>query len=276
MSARIFPIGVQDFEKIRKDGYLYIDKTALVYQLAKTGSYYFLSRPRRFGKSLLISTLETYFRGKKELFKGLAIEKLEKDWEEYPVLHLDLNTGLYDSAERLLFVLEDALHRWENLYGTSVSEKTPELRFMGVIRRAYERTGSRVVILVDEYDKPLLQAIGNPELQEKYRSILKAFYGVLKTMDGSIKFALLTGVTKFGKVSVFSDLNNLDDLTMRLMLPFAGSRRRSCVPVLMRISIRSLWRLSSPMRKPALRWPCITMATILRKIAWGSITLSAC
>ena len=220
MSARIFPIGVQDFEKIRKDGYLYIDKTALVYQLAKTGSYYFLSRPRRFGKSLLISTLETYFRGKKELFKGLAIEKLEKDWEEYPVLHLDLNTGLYDSAERLLFVLEDALHRWENLYGTSVSEKTPELRFMGVIRRAYERTGRRVVILVDEYDKPLLQAIGNPELQEKYRSILKAFYGVLKTMDGSIKFALLTGVTKFGKVSVFSDLNNLDDLTMRA--PYAS------------------------------------------------------
>lgn len=215
MSDRKFPIGVQDFESLRKDGYFYIDKTALVYQLAKTGRYYFLSRPRRFGKSLLISTLEAYFRGKKDLFKGLAIEKLEKDWEEHPVLLLDLNTGLYDSAERLLYVLEDALHRWENLYGTSVSEKTPELRFMGVIRRAYEQTGRRVVILVDEYDKPLLQAIGNPELQDAYRSILKAFYGALKTMDGSIKFALLTGVTKFGKVSVFSDLNNLDDLSMR-------------------------------------------------------------
>lgn len=214
MSDRIFPIGVQDFEKIRKNGYLYVDKTSLLYQLVKTGSYYFLSRPRRFGKSLLISTLEAYFRGKKDLFKGLAIEKLEKDWEEHPVLHLDLNTGLYGSAERLLYVLEDALHRWENLYGTSVSEKTPELRFMGVIRRAYEQTGHRVVILVDEYDKPLLQAIGNPELQDAYRSILKAFYGALKTMDGSIKFALLTGVTKFGKVSVFSDLNNLDDISM--------------------------------------------------------------
>lgn len=214
MSDRIFPIGVQDFESLREDGYFYIDKTALVYQLAKTGRYYFLSRPRRFGKSLLISTMEAYFRGKKDLFKGLAIEKLEKDWEEHPVLHLDLNTGLYDSAERLLYVLEDVLHRWENLYGTSVSEKTPELRFMGVIRRAYEQTGHRVVILVDEYDKPLLQAIGNPELQEKYRSLLKAFYGALKTMDGSIKFALLTGVTKFGKVSVFSDLNNLDDISM--------------------------------------------------------------
>ena len=215
MSDRIFPIGVQDFEKIRKNGYLYVDKTSLLYQLVKTGSYYFLSRPRRFGKSLLISTLEAYFRGKKDLFKGLAIEKLEKDWEEHPVLHLDLNTGLYGSEERLLYVLEDTLHRWENLYGTSVSEKTPELRFMGVIRRAYEQTGHRVVILVDEYDKPLLQAIGNPELQDAYRSILKAFYGALKTMDGSIKFALLTGVTKFGKVSVFSDLNNLDDLSMR-------------------------------------------------------------
>ena len=215
MSDRIFPIGVQDFEKIRKNGYLYVDKTSLLYQLVKTGSYYFLSRPRRFGKSLLISTLEAYFRGKKDLFKGLAIEKLEKDWEEHPVLHLDLNTGLYDSAERLLYVLEDALHRWENLYGTSVSEKTPELRFMGVIRRAYEQTGHRVVILVDEYDKPLLQAIGNPELQDAYLSILKAFYGALKTLDGSIKFALLTGVTKFGKVSVFSDLNNLDDISMR-------------------------------------------------------------
>lgn len=214
MGAKIYPIGVQDFEKIRKGGYLYIDKTALVYQLAKSGSYYFLSRPRRFGKSLLISTLGAYFRGKKELFDGLAIERQEKDWEEYPVLHLDLNTGKYDSPERLLYVLEDALHRWENLYGTSVSEKTPELRFMGVIRRACERTGKRVVILVDEYDKPLLQAIGNPELQEEYRSILKTFYGVLKTMDGCIKFALLTGVTKFGKVSVFSDLNNLDDISM--------------------------------------------------------------
>ena len=210
-----YPIGIQNFEKLRKEGYLYVDKTALIYEMVKSGSYYFLSRPRRFGKSLLISTLEAYFQGKKELFKGLAMEQLEQDWLEYPILHLDLNTGKYDSSERLLYVLEDALHNWELLYGTSETEKTPELRFKGIVRRAYEKTGRRVVILVDEYDKPLLQAIGNEELQEEFRSILKPFYGVLKTMDGSIQFALLTGVTKFGKVSVFSDLNNLDDLSMR-------------------------------------------------------------
>lgn len=212
--ANTYPIGIQNFEKIRKEGYFYIDKTTLLYRLVKTGSYYFLSRPRRFGKSLLISTLEAYFQGKKELFDGLAMEGLEKDWTQFPILHLDLNTGKYHTVDQLLYVLEDVLGRWENLYGTSPTEKTPELRFMGVIRRAYEKTGQRVVILIDEYDKPLLQAIGNTELQNEYRAILKAFYGVLKTMDGSIRFALLTGVTKFGKVSVFCDLNNLMDISM--------------------------------------------------------------
>ncbi|WP_455621982.1 ATP-binding protein [Parabacteroides sp.] len=214
MNTKIYPIGIQNFESLRKDGYFYIDKTALIYQLVSTGRYYFLSRPRRFGKSLLISTLEAYFEGKKELFEGLAMESLEKDWPEYPILHLDLNTGKYDSVERLMYVLEDVLGRWENLYGTSPTEKTAELRFLGVIRRAYERTGQRVVILIDEYDKPLLQAIGNEDLQAEYRSTLKAFYGVLKTMDKYIRFALLTGGTKFGKVSVFSDLNNLMDISM--------------------------------------------------------------
>ncbi|EJX00211.1 hypothetical protein EVA_11683, partial [gut metagenome] len=142
--ATLYPIGIQNFEKIRKEGYVYIDKTALIHQMVKTGSYYFLSRPRRFGKSLLISTLEAYFQGKKELFKGLAMEQLEQDWLEYPILHLDLNTGKYDSPERLLYVLDDALHNWELLYGTSETEKTPELRFKGIIRRAYEKRGRRV------------------------------------------------------------------------------------------------------------------------------------
>ena len=215
MSNKIYPIGIQNFEKIRKDGYFYIDKTAWVYQLAKTGSYYFLSRPRRFGKSLLISTLEAYFQGKKELFKGLAIEKLEKDWTEHPILHLDLNIERYDTPESLGNILEKNLSEWEKLYGADVSERTYSLRFAGIIKRACEQTGQRVVILVDEYDKPMLQAIGNEELQREFRNTLKPFYGVLKTMDGCIKFALLTGVTKFGKVSVFSDLNNLDDITMR-------------------------------------------------------------
>ena len=214
MSNKIYPIGIQNFEKIRKDGYFYVDKTAWVYQLVHTGSYYFLSRPRRFGKSLLLSTIEAYMQGKKELFKGLAIEQLEKDWTTYPILHIDLNIEKYDSTESLNNILNTYLSRWEDLYGRNSSEVSLSLRFAGIVRRACEQTGERVVILVDEYDKPMLQAIGNKALQEEFRNTLKPFYGVLKTMDGCIKFAMLTGVTKFGKVSVFSDLNNLKDISM--------------------------------------------------------------
>ena len=215
MENKIYPIGIQNFEKIRKDGYFYIDKTALIYQLVKTGSYYFLSRPRRFGKSLLLSTLEAYFQGKKELFDGLAMEKLEKDWIKYPILHLDLNAEKYTAPEALDQVLESALRGWEALYGAQDYERTFASRFQGIIQRACDKTGQRVVVLVDEYDKPMLQAIGNDELQKNYRETLKAFYGALKSKDGCIKFGMLTGVTKFGKVSVFSDLNNLDDISMR-------------------------------------------------------------
>ena len=209
-----YPIGIQNFEKMRNDGYVYVDKTALIYEMAETGSYYFLSRPRRFGKSLLISTMEAYFSGKRELFGGLAIEKLEKDWIKYPILHLDLNTAKYDEKDSLDKVLDDTLNLWECEYGTSPTEVTPELRFKGIVRRAAEKTGQRVVILVDEYDKPLLQAIDNETLQNEYRNTLKAFYSVLKTQDRYIKLGFLTGVTKFGKVSVFSDLNNLKDISM--------------------------------------------------------------
>ena len=205
---------MQNFEKVILGGYEYVDKTALIYQLFNTGSYYFLSRPRRFGKSLLLSTLEAYAQGKKELFKGLALEKLEKDWTVYPVLHLDLNTQKYDTPESLTSILNDNLCTWESRYGARESETSLSLRFQGIIRRACEQTGRRVVILIDEYDKPMLQAIGNEALQNEYRSTLKAFYGALKSMDGCIRFALLTGVTKFGKVSVFSDLNNLMDISM--------------------------------------------------------------
>ena len=214
MSAKNYPIGIQNFEKIRKDGYFYVDKTALVYRLVHTGSYYFLSRPRRFGKSLLLSTIEAYMQGKKELFEGLAIERLEKDWTPYPILHLDLNARKYDSLQSLLDELNKHLELWEQEYNSPYGDRVPEERFYHVIRLAYERTGHRVVILVDEYDKPMLQAIGNKALQEEFRDTLKPFYGVLKTMDGCIKFAMLTGVTKFGKVSVFSDLNNLEDISM--------------------------------------------------------------
>ena len=209
-----YPIGIQDFDKIINEGYTYVDKTELIYKIVHEGSYYFLSRPRRFGKSLLMSTLDAYFSGKRELFKNLAIEKLEEDWTAYPVLHLDLNTGKYNSKDSLTHALDDFLSRLEANYGTFHSEKTLELRFMGIIERIYHKTGKPVVILVDEYDKPLLQSINNKELQEDFRATLKAFYSVLKTQDRYIRFALLTGVTKFGKVSVFSDLNNLIDISM--------------------------------------------------------------
>lgn len=214
MSNKIYPIGIQNFEKIRKDGYVYVDKTEFIYQLVTTGSYYFLSRPRRFGKSLLISTLEAYCQGKKELFEGLAIEKLEKSWIIRPVLHLDLNTEKYDTTESLENKLNNALTQWEELYGKRPTETTLAMRFEGVIERAAKLTGHRVAILVDEYDKPMLQAIGNDKLQKSFRNTLKAFYGAIKSKDGYIKLGFLTGVTKFGKISVFSDLNNLDDISM--------------------------------------------------------------
>ncbi len=212
--SKTYPIGIQNFESLRNDNYFYVDKTKLIYQLARSGRYYFLSRPRRFGKSLLISTLEAYFEGKKELFKGLAIENLEKDWIKYPILHLDLNIEKYNSPDSLDKILNDKLEYWESIYGTRPSETSFSLRFAGIVRRAYEQTGQRVAILVDEYDKPMLQSIGNEELQRSFWDTLKPFYGVLKSMDGCIKFALLTGVTKFGKISVFSDLNNLNDISM--------------------------------------------------------------
>ncbi len=208
------PIGIQDFEKLRKENYLYVDKTALMHRLVSTGSYYFLSRPRRFGKSLLISTLKAYFLGKKDLFEGLAVEQLEQKWTVHPVLHLDLNTAKYKETGKLDMVLNNALSQWEEIYGARPNEADFGMRFEGIIQRAYEKTGERVVVLVDEYDKPLLETIGNEALQDDYRSTLKSFYGALKSKDGCIKFAMLTGVTKFGKVSVFSDLNNLNDISL--------------------------------------------------------------
>lgn len=191
-----------------------MDKTAAIYWLAETGSYYFLSRPRRFGKSLLLSTMKAYFEGKKELFEGLAIAGLEKDWGEYPVLHLDLNARNYTDVSALHAELNKYLIQWEEKYGLDQRDHAVEERFYFVIKKACEITGRKVVILVDEYDKPMLEAIGNPELQEDYRSTLKAFYGNLKSCDEYIKFAFLTGVTKFGKVSVFSDLNHLTDISL--------------------------------------------------------------
>lgn len=209
-----YPIGIQDFEDLRRNCYAYVDKTNFVYKLADDGKYYFLSRPRRFGKSLFLSTLEAYFQGKKELFEGLAIYEMEKEWKKYPIFHIDLNTANFREKDSLYIVLNDYLTAWETKYGARESEATLALRFKGVIARAAEKEGCSVVILVDEYDKPILQTLSDPELQAEHRAQLKAFYSVLKTQDRYIKFAFLTGVTKFGKVSVFSDLNNLTDISM--------------------------------------------------------------
>ena len=208
-----YPIGIQNFEEVRSKGYVYVDKTALMFKMVSEGKYYFLSRPRRFGKSLLLSTLESYFQGEKALFEGLTVSELEQEWKRYPILHLDLNTEQYDTVEALENKLNLFLADIEDKYGRNLNEKSLGTRFEGSIRRVAEKEGAQVVILVDEYDKPMLQAIGDDNLQTSYRKTLKAFYGALKSCDRYIRFAFLTGVTKFGKVSVFSDLNNLIDLS---------------------------------------------------------------
>lgn len=211
-----YPIGIQTFEKIKTEGFSYVDKTAHVYRLVSRGSCYFLSRPRRFGKSLLLSTLKAYFQGKKELFEGLAIAQLEKDWKQYPVLHLDLNAERYDTKEALVGRLNTHLDRWEKEFCEPDEKPLPvAARFERVIMESAKRSPhKKVVILVDEYDKPLLEAIGKPELQEEYRQTLKAFYSNIKSCDEYIRFAMLTGVTKFSHLSIFSGLNNLWDISL--------------------------------------------------------------
>lgn len=222
--SRKIPIGVQSFEVMRNDKFLYVDKTPFLFKLAHSNRVYFLSRPRRFGKSLFLSTLKNYFLGKKELFKGLYIEKAEEKraeiektdaWVEYPVFYMDFNIGRYDEPHALKSHLNLVLSQFEEIYGSNKQEEEPAQRFAGIIQRAYQKTGRQAVILVDEYDKPLLQTMGvNEALNEEYRNTLKAFYSVIKTCDQYIRFAFLTGVTKFSKVSIFSDLNNLKDISM--------------------------------------------------------------
>ncbi|MDE6273391.1 MAG: ATP-binding protein [Muribaculaceae bacterium] len=211
-----YPIGIQSFSEIREGGYLYVDKTAFIHKLAQ-GKYYFLSRPRRFGKSLLLSTLEAYYQGRRDLFKGLAIDSLTEEWEVHPILHLDLNNGTYTKPGDLDVLLDYHLKEWEKKYDISREDDSPgmtvSLRFSRVIKSAFEKSGKKVVILVDEYDKPLLNAFSDPERADLYRIQLKAFYSNLKTMDAYIKIGILTGVARFSKVSIFSDLNNLRDIS---------------------------------------------------------------
>ena len=205
-----YPIGIQTFDQIIENNYIYVDKTALVYKMAKEGKIYFLSRPRRFGKSLLISTLDSYFRGQKELFRGLAIDKLEEDWLEYPVFHIDFNGVDFTVEGKLKETIDAYLNEWEKIYGEA--PKTDK-RFSFLLRRAYEKFGRRAVVLIDEYDKPILDVLDSP-LEEKNRNVLKAFYSTFKAADASLQFVLLTGVTKFSQVSVFSGFNQPNDISM--------------------------------------------------------------
>lgn len=222
--SRKIPIGVQSFEVMRNDKFLYVDKTHFLFKLVCSNRVYFLSRPRRFGKSLFLSTLKAYFLGQKELFKGLYLEKAEEKraeiektdaWVEYPVLYMDFNTKYYKDLEALLTIINLHLDDWETRYNLAKTYGDIEDRFKAIILALYQKTGKQVVILVDEYDKPLLQTMGaNEALNEEFRNTLKAFYSVTKTCDEYIRFAFLTGVTKFSKVSIFSDLNNLQDISM--------------------------------------------------------------
>ena len=213
MELQKLPIGEQDFETLRQENRLYIDKTELIYQMIRDGTYYFLSRPRRFGKSLLLSTIEAYFLGKRELFNGLYIANQEREWATHPVLHIDFSKQSYQSEQDLKDMLNLYLGSQEDIYGADARETSLALRFSGLIQRAYEKTGKGVVILIDEYDKPLLQAINDPAGQDACREILRGVFGVLKGMNRYIRFALLTGITKFSKISIFSDLNNLRDIS---------------------------------------------------------------
>ncbi|WP_029410366.1 AAA family ATPase, partial [Treponema pedis] len=219
--SRRLPIGVQSFEVMRNDKFLYVDKTEFIYRLVNSSRVYFLSRPRRFGKSLFLSTLKAYFSGQKELFKNLVIEDLENSqsepWKEYPVFYLDFNVGKYDCVEALTENLDLFLKEKEEEYNLPVQNTLSYAkRFAVLLKTVYEKTGKQIVFLVDEYDKPLLQTMNvNEKLNEEYRAILKAFYSVLKSSDSVIRFAFLTGVTKFSKVSIFSDLNNLNDISLK-------------------------------------------------------------
>lgn len=219
-----YPIGIQDFEFLRQNGYVYVDKTRLMYDMVTSGKIYFLSRPRRFGKSLLLSALDYYFQGRRDLFQGLAIDSLEKEWQSYPVLHIDFNGNDYTQPGVLNAQVEDAVSRWEQKYGKDPIGTTLGDRFAYVLSQAHEQTGRRAVVLVDEYDKPLLDVLdtgakvqvglNEMTLEDYNRNVLKGFYSVFKKADKDLQFVLLTGVTKFSQVSVFSGFNQPEDISM--------------------------------------------------------------
>ena len=215
MRERKYPIGIQTFERLRKEDYLYIDKTDLVWKMTKESPFIFLSRPRRFGKSLLTTTLDSYFEGRKDLFEGLKIMELEKEWECYPVIHLDVSVAKNQPTsdalqESLLFLMNPLAKK----FGQSESEKTPGKLLGGMIRRAYEQTGKRVVVIIDEYDAPLLDVLHEEERLPEFRRVMQEFYQPLKASEAMIKFCFITGITKFSQLSIFSTINNLMNVSM--------------------------------------------------------------
>ena len=211
---RYLPIGIQTFEKIRVDNAVYVDKTQFIEELTHYKCPYFLSRPRRFGKSLFLSTLKSYFEGRKDLFEGLAISRTETEWKQYPVFYFDFTGKNYETVDDVILKIDDTLSGLEKIYGKNTESTDIAIRFKNVIEAAYKKTGLQVVVLVDEYDKPLLQNVDNKEVEDKIRSVLKGFYGNLKGEDQYLQFVFITGVTRFDKVSIFSDLNNLNDISL--------------------------------------------------------------
>ena len=211
-----YPIGIQSFDRIIEDGYVYVDKTELIYNLTHESSIYFLSRPRRFGKSLLVSTLKNYYLGRRELFRGLAMERLETEWAVHPVFHVDFNGAVFSNAGQLEAMLRDYVEGWERMYGLVPDKELGiGIRFRHVLRAAHEQTGRRAVVLIDEYDKPILDVLDvDASLEDRHRNVLKAFYSVFKAADEHLQFVLLTGVTKFSQVSVFSGFNQPKDISM--------------------------------------------------------------
>ena len=209
-----YPIGIQTFEKIRKGGFLYVDKTKYIYDVCHPGQFVFLSRPRRFGKSLLTSTFDAYFSGKKELFKGLAIEKLETEWKHYPVLHFDLSDIKKGTTEECELNLHSQLEDFERTYGCEKGSEDLTIRFRELVKNISRKTESQVVVLIDEYDAPLLTVLHDSERLEPMRTLLQSFYSPLKKLDQYLRFVFITGISKFSQLSIFSQLNNLNNISM--------------------------------------------------------------
>ena len=210
-----YPVGIQTFEKIREKDYLYIDKTQYIVDFReKQMSYVFLSRPRRFGKSLFASTLQAYFEGRKELFEGLAIANYEKDWVKHPVFHFDLSGAKHMDVEQLERYLADMLEEQETIWGYKTHQVDANLRLKNLVKKAYEQTGEKAVVIIDEYDAPLLDVVHEKENLQPLRRIMQNFYSPLKMLDPYLEFTFITGITKFSQLSIFSELNNLDNISM--------------------------------------------------------------